>query len=117
MTRNSALALPLAAVALVALVACSPSAPPAPPAPKAAEPRSEAPATTPSPAVGSNDPSTPPAATVTTPAPAEHTAKDSPASQPMSALTKEEEKTAMPMAGHGNNHASPSLDPKTSGGK
>lgn len=42
--------------------------------------------------------------------PASGTAKDTAASQPKDALTPEEEANAMPKAGHGNNHSSPSLD-------
>lgn len=38
------------------------------------------------------------------------TAVDSPATDPKGTLTKEEEAKAMPMAGHGNNHSSPSLE-------
>ena len=38
------------------------------------------------------------------------TARDSPATDPKGTLTKEEEAKAMPMAGHGNNHSSPSLE-------
>jgi hypothetical protein len=38
------------------------------------------------------------------------TAKDSPATDPKGTLTKEEEAKSMPMAGHGNNHSSPSLE-------
>ena len=38
------------------------------------------------------------------------TAIDSPATDPKGTLTKEEETKAMPMAGHGNNHSSPSLE-------
>ena len=39
------------------------------------------------------------------------TAKDSPATDPMSTLTKSEEANSMPLAGHGNNHSSESLNP------
>jgi len=38
------------------------------------------------------------------------TAIDSPATNPMGTLTKQDEQNAMPLAGHGNNHSSPSLD-------
>jgi hypothetical protein len=38
------------------------------------------------------------------------TAIDSPATNPKGTLTKDEETKAMPMAGHGNNHSSPSLE-------
>jgi hypothetical protein len=36
---------------------------------------------------------------------------DSPATQPMAPLTKEKEVNSMPLAGQGNSHSSPSLDP------
>ena len=39
------------------------------------------------------------------------TAIDSPATNPMGTLSKDDEQTAMPLAGHGNNHSSPSLEP------
>jgi hypothetical protein len=42
------------------------------------------------------------------PAPAEG-GKDSPATAPMSPLSKTEEKNTMPQAGHGNNHSSESM--------
>lgn len=41
---------------------------------------------------------------------ASSTAIDSPATNPMGTLTKEDEQNAMPLAGHGNNHSSPSID-------
>ncbi len=69
-------------------------------------------ATTPPPAV-----SAPPVAAVPIPplpasgaAPSE-TAKDSASTAPMSTLSKDEASKSMPMAGQGNNHSSPSLDP------
>lgn len=66
------------------------------------------------PAVGP-DPSVPAAASV--PAisnlqvPAAPTAKDSPVTDPLGALTKAEESNSMPLAGHGNNHSSESMNP------
>ena len=39
------------------------------------------------------------------------TATDSPATSPLSSLTKPEESNSMPMAGHGNNHSSESMNP------
>lgn len=51
------------------------------------------------------------AATATT------TAKDSPATQPKAELTPEDEKNRMPMAAHGNNHSSPSLEDSKQGTK
>lgn len=42
---------------------------------------------------------------------AKSTAVDSPATKPMATLSKEDEVNAMPLAGHGNNHSSPSLAP------
>ena len=44
------------------------------------------------------------------PAPRE-TAKDSKSTDPAGTLTPAEERSGMPMAGHGNNHSSPSLEP------
>ncbi len=51
-----------------------------------------------------------PAPTTTGVAPSE-TAKDSASTGPMQKLSKEEESKSMPMAGQGNNHSSPALDP------
>ena len=48
--------------------------------------------------------------TTTTAAPS--TAVDSPATNPMAPLSKDDEKMSMPLAGQANNHSSPSLDPK-----
>lgn len=97
----------IAALAL-ATAACAPESPVAPPAP-----RTGVTDPSPSPTVAvTPDPSVPPATAsvgAQPPTPAQ-TAKDSPATQPTSSLTKEEEKTAMPMAAHGNNHSSPSLE-------
>lgn len=42
--------------------------------------------------------------------PASATATDSPATEPMATLTKDKESASMPLAGHGNNHSSDSLD-------
>jgi hypothetical protein len=39
------------------------------------------------------------------------TAKDSAATDPKGTLNKQEESKSMPMAGHGNNHSSPALEP------
>lgn len=53
-------------------------------------------------------PTPPPIATGTSPA---ETAKDSASTGPMEKLSKDEESKSMPMAGQGNNHSSPSLEP------
>jgi len=42
---------------------------------------------------------------------AKSTAVDSPATNPTAPLSKDDEVNAMPLAGHGNNHSSPSLAP------
>ena len=42
------------------------------------------------------------------------TATDSPATDPKGTLTNAEEASSMPMAAHGNNHSSPSLESRTS---
>jgi len=93
-----------------ALAACSTEAPVTPPAP-----RTGATALSPSPTVaGAPDPSVPSAGAVTgAPPVASQTAKDSASTQPAGTLTKEEEKNSMPMAAHGNNHSSPSLETKS----
>ena len=39
------------------------------------------------------------------------TARDAPDTAPLAPLTKEQEKSGMPLAGHGNNHSSESLEP------
>lgn len=98
------------AAGLFALAACSNETPVSPPTP-----RTGVTAPSPSPMVAATpDPSVPPAAAVTgAPPAASQTAKDSPATQPAGTLTKEEEKNAMPMAAHGNNHSSPALEPKS----
>ena len=78
-----------------------------------ATPSPDAPAATPgsdSTPVGTTSPANDPPTTTTTNAPS--TAIDSPATNPMATLGKDDEKTAMPMAGQANNHSSPSLDPK-----
>ena len=80
------------ASAPVTSAATAPAAPPAPPATSA-------------PAV----PTPPPAAPVAGDGAA--TAKDSAATDPKGTLSKDEETKSMPMAGHGNNHSSPSLEP------
>jgi hypothetical protein len=84
------------------LAACNDPAPPASP-----------PAVPPS--VSSAPPSAPPAVLPPVELPrgadAAGTAKDSAATDPKGTLTREEESKSMPMAAHGNNHSSPSLDP------
>jgi hypothetical protein len=58
-------------------------------------------------------PTTPPAITQPeTPGPTAPTAQDLPETQPQAPLTKEKEQNSMPLANHGNNHSSESLDPK-----
>ena len=78
-----------------------------------ATPSRDAPAATPgsdSTPVGTTSPANdPPTATTTT---AASTAIDSPATNPMAPLSKEDEKMAMPMAGQAGSHSSPSLHPK-----
>jgi hypothetical protein len=75
------------------------------------------PASTPAvpPRVGSAHPSAPPPVPLPADLPrgadAASTAKDSAATDPKGTLTKEEESKSMPMAAHGNNHSSPSLEP------
>ena len=79
-------------------------------APAPAKASVSAPSTTP-PAVVLPSTPTPP---VSGSASAAGTAKDSPATDPKGTLSKEDESKAMPMAAHGNNHSSPSLEaPKT----
>jgi hypothetical protein len=56
-------------------------------------------------------PAVPPPADLPRGADAASTAKDSAATDPKGTLTKEEESKSMPMAAHGNNHSSPSLEP------
>ena len=65
-----------------------------------------APTDTPAPAAG--DTAQKPTGDDTTKA--SSTAIDSPATNPMGTLTKQDEQNAMPLAGHGNNHSSPSID-------
>ncbi len=102
------------AVPLV-LAACDTRTPADPPRPQAATPSNDAG----SPLARSPErletgpkgeaqtlPPNPPAAAA--PAPADG-GKDSPATAPMSPLSKSEEKNAMPEAGHGNNHSSESM--------
>ena len=88
--------------ALLALSACSDQDSPT---------RVAAPAEVPAP------PATTPQPTPTPPLPSTagvdtgKTAKDSTATDPKGTLTNDEEAKSMPMAGHGNNHSSPSLEP------
>lgn len=96
-----------AAFACLALLAgcgepSTPSASTSPPASTAAAP---SPPATSAPAVPIPPPPPPTAAD------AAATAKDSAATDPKGTLGKEEESKSMPMAGHGNNHSSPSLEP------
>jgi type IV pilus biogenesis protein CpaD/CtpE len=96
MTTKMILALAMAA----GLAACSMEDPPAPVA-TPATPHTDAPRV-------DNAPPPMPAPQATTSGP---TAQDSKATNPTGALDKREEQNAMPMAGHGNNHSSPSLEP------
>lgn len=101
MSRSTASAL--AAIALLALGACSDRDSPT---------RVAAPSAMPSP------PATTPTPTTIPPPPATGvdagtTAKDSASTDPAGTLSKDEEAKSMPMAGHGNNHSSPSLEPAT----
>ena len=117
----------LAAFALTMLGACSdhktttaaaaPELLPAQPAPPAVETAPVAlpplPSVTASDATAAPAPERPtPVETVATPAGGSPTGAsiDSPATDPKGTLTKDEEAKAMPMAGHGNNHSSPSLE-------
>lgn len=84
------------------LAACNEPAPPAT-APAAPPPVSSAPPVAPAPV--------PPPSELPRGADSASTAKDSAATDPKGALTKEEESKSMPMAAHGNNHSSPSLEP------
>lgn len=99
MSRSTATAL--AAIALLALASCSDQDSPT---------RVAAPSALPSPPA-----TTPPPATIpppsTTGVDSGTTAKDSPSTHPAGTLSKDEEAKSMPMAGHGNNHSSPSLEP------
>ena len=97
-------AVALACVA--ALAACSDA-----PAPTASAPVTSAATTPPAPPATSAPavPTPPPAAPVA--GDGATTAKDSAAMDPKGTLSKDEETKSMPMAGHGNNHSSPSLEP------
>ena len=99
MNRTTAFAL---GAALLALSACSDRDSPTHAAAPAAVPAP--PATTPPPTSVPPPPSTAGVDTATT-------AKDSRATDPKGTLTNDEEAKSMPMAGHGNNHSSPSLEP------
>ncbi len=79
------------------LAACDTRAPPA-------EPVAKAPASAPTPALPT--PATPAAAGPTDAA----TARDTKANDPAGPLSKQEESTAMPMAGQANNHSSPAVE-------
>jgi hypothetical protein len=83
----------------------SPISSPALPGPAASD-ATPAPSDTPAPAAGDTNSQQPTGDTTK----ASSTAVDSPATNPMGTLTKEDEQTAMPLAGHGNNHSSPSLE-------
>lgn len=108
---NLLLASSLVALASFTLLLAGCSDPPAPTAPSSA---SSAVDTTPS--APPSPPATTPAAVLPPPpaAPAAGDAAasaiDSPATDPKGTLSKAEESKSMPMAGHGNNHSSPSLD-------
>jgi hypothetical protein len=84
----------------------SPISSPALPGPAASD-ATPAPSETPAPA-GSDTVSQPPTGGDT--AKASSTAIDSPATNPMGTLTKEDEQNARPLAGQGNNPSSPSLE-------
>ena len=65
----------------------------------------------PLPAANAGDADAPPVAERPTPVETgAASAVDSPATDPKGALTKAEEANSMPMAAHGNNHSSPSLE-------
>lgn len=100
MTRIRYRLIVIAAVAT--LVACGDK--PSQPQVTGSPPPSSAPATTPAPT-----PTPPP--TTSAPNPAE-TAKDSAATNPKEAMSKEQESKGMPMAGQANNHSSTALDAK-----
>jgi len=85
----------------------SPISSPALPGPAASD-ATPAPSDTPAPAAGDTNSQQPTGGDTTK---ASSTAVDSPATNPMGTLTKEDEQNAMPLAGHGNNHSSPSLEP------
>jgi len=107
----------LAALALpFALAACDSQSPGGPPAPQVTASSSDSGAApiaksgdqpVPGPA-GTTYPVPPASAAGQAPAPAD-AGKDSPATQPASNLSESEEKSKMPLAGHGNNHSSDSL--------
>jgi hypothetical protein len=90
---------------VAALTACS-----EPTAPTASVPSSSTAAAPSPPAVEAPAVPTPPPAAPTA-GDAAGAAKDSAATDPKGTLNKEEESKSMPMAGHGNNHSSPSLEP------
>ena len=93
-------AIAVAGVALI--VGCGESkSPTTPTTPVATAPTP--PATTPPPVV-------PPPPAQPTADDGSGTAKDTAATDPKGTLTKSEESKAMPEAGHGNNHSSPSLE-------
>lgn len=106
----AALALPLA------LAACDSQSPEGPPTPQVTASSSDSGAApiaksgdkpVPGP-TGTTYPVPPSSAAVQAPAPSD-AGKDSPATQPASTLSETEEKSKMPLAGHGNNHSSDSL--------
>lgn len=67
---------------------------------------------TPSPPLSSRPAEVPlPAPVGPAPGEAAKTASDNPDTDPKGTLSKQEESLSMPMAGHGNNHSSPSLEP------
>ncbi len=88
----------IAATTVLALAACSKRDAPPPPPKTSALPAAAVPVTQ----------ATPPLPEPNAPKGAPG-AIDSPATDPVKPLTKEEESNSMPMAGHGNNHSSPSL--------
>jgi hypothetical protein len=99
--------LAMLAVAAIGLAACSPDADRAVPEPRAAM---EAPATAAPPAP---PPETAPKASevLTERAPADKTSTHARPSDPQKPITKEEESTAMPLAGQANDHSNPAAQP------
>jgi hypothetical protein len=117
---NRSIALALTAIVLVGAcsdqksttVATAPEVLPAQPAPPAVEAPAVAMPPLPSVTEKDADPAAAPVAERPTPVETDAaTAKDSAATDPKGTLTKTEETNSMPMAAHGNNHSSPSLEP------
>lgn len=98
--------LAMLAVAAIGLAACSPDADRAVPKPRAA---TTAPAT----ALPAPPPETAPRASdvLAESAPPDKTSTHARPSDPQKPLTKEEESTAMPLAGQANDHSNPAAQP------